>query len=409
MKHMKRAILWFLLLNKRFLKKPLLLFLLCLIPLSALLSLRLPAGSDLLRIGLSAEDPYDSLVTEVIDGLVKRQKNGVIRYIFYRSGDDMQSAVRKGDIQLGFLFPKDLSALLDAYAAVPKSGDGGALGLLGQALGVTQTNDVDLEAMKKNQICVICASNDIVTKLEKEQLFGNLYGVISDRVLKAWMDEHASGFTMNKEQRDAFLDQELAKEDISKNFFRLSYLSGVQIQDSRIDRYYLSPMRGLLAITLVLICFASCLFLSQDNRRGLFVWISPKKRALFHYLYLLVPVIDGGVFAYLALFLSGALEGPREFPAFLLYLFAVAGFSNLVRTVTGKINLFSATIPIVCMGCLFLTPVFFDIRIIPAVQGFLPPYFYLKSLHGQMSMAWLLLYAALTGAGSILLDSIRNH
>lgn len=432
MEKCKKIILWSHLLNKRFLRKPLLLLLLCLIPLTALLARRLPAGqSDLLSVGVCAGSPDDSLAEETIKSLVRGKNNNAVRYIEYRSEKSMKEAIYEGEIRFGFLFPEDLSELISAYAKVSGTGSGGALSMIGQALGVGKNEDVDIDTMNHNAIRVFCGSNDIVTKLEKEQLFGSIYGQIEIFVLKAWMDTHAADFPMSKEHRDAYLEQSMAKysgtltgsaaandnatetERTSAgtaDFFQLSYLNGDLIDDNDLDQYYLSPMRGLLAVSLVLICFSACLFLMQDREKGLFVWLSPRFLPFFNYLYLLIPLVDGGIFAYLALWISGSLkkgQGGLELCLWILYLLAVCGFSNLIRVLTRRMTLFSATIPIVIMGCLFLTPIFFDVRILPQVQAAFPPYLYLKALHSSgfpEAALPIFLYASVTSAVSIALD-----
>ena len=147
----------------------------------------------------------------------------------------------------------------------------------------------------------------------------------------------------------------------------------------------------------------------QDNQRQLFVWLSPSLRPWLHYLYLLIPILDGGLFVFIALSVSGVGSGLSELAPFLLYLPAVCGFSNLVRVLTGKMTLFSASIPIIVMGCLFLTPVFFDLQIIPALQAALPTAFYLRSLHGTSTLLPLTLYAAITSGASVLIDWLKNR
>lgn len=418
MSRIKKILLWAVLLNKRFLRKPLFLLLLCLIPLIAFLSRWMPAGSgNLLTVGLCPGNRNDSFAGQVIDRLVDERSGGVVRYVRYNSEDSLSEAVYKGDIRLGFLFPDDLTALVSAYAKVSYENNESALSMLGEALGISRKETVDKEGMKANAIRVICGSNDIVTKMEKEHLFGNLYDDIEIFVLKAFMDVHAADLPMSKEERDAFLEKEMTGSDSGENFFQLADADGKIIEDRALDLYYLSPLRGLLAVTLILICFAACLFLTQDNRKGLFVWLHPAFRSLFNYLYVLIPVIDGGIFAYLALRLSGAMDlsssgandaagAGRELFLWILYLLAVTGFSNLVRVLTRRAAVFSAAIPIVVMGCLFLTPIFFDLRIIPAVQAALPTYFYLKAIGQTGFVMPLCLYALITGAVSVAIDSL---
>ena len=410
MRSIKKFFLWSFLLNRRFLKKPLFLFLLCLIPLTALLARRIPGeNTTLLSVGVCAGQTEDELTSRVIAQLTHPDQSSTVRYIRYHNEKQLRQAVYDGDVRLGFLFPKDLSALFSAFAAVPVSDTGGALSILGQAFGASDSEAVDKKGMQKNAIRVICGSNDIVTKLEKEQLFGKLYPEIERYVLKAWMDVHADDFSTDKEKRDAWLDRALSDSTVTGNFFQLSYLNGDLIQDQELNAYYLSPLRGLLAITLILICFAACLFLMQDNQRQLFVWLSPSLRPWLHYLYLLIPILDGGLFVFIALSVSGVGSGLSELAPFLLYLPAVCGFSNLVRVLTGKMTLFSASIPIIVMGCLFLTPVFFDLQIIPALQAALPTAFYLRSLHGTSTLLPLALYAAITSGASVLIDWLKNR
>lgn len=410
MRSIKKFFLWSFLLNRRFLKKPLFLFLLCLIPLTTLLARQIPGEStSLLSVGVCAGQAEDELTARVLAQLTQSDQSSAVRYIRYHNEKQLRQAVFDGDVRLGFLFPKDLSALFSSFAAVPASGTGGALSILGQAFGASDSEAVDKNGMQKNAIRVICGSNDIVTKMEKEQLFGKLYPEIERYVLKAWMDVHADDFSTDKEKRDAWLDRALSDSTVIGNFFQLSYLNGDLIQDQELNTYYLSPLRGLLAITLILICFAACLFLMQDNQRQLFVWLSPSLRPWLHYLYLLIPVLDGGLFAFIALSVSGVGSGLSELAPFLLYLPAVCGFSNLVRVLTGKMTLLSASIPIVVMGCLFLTPVFFDLQIIPALQAVLPTAFYLRTLHGASTLLPLSLYAAVTSGASILIDWLKNR
>ena len=380
MRSIKKFFLWSFLLNRRFLKKPLFLFLLCLIPLTALLARRIPGeNTTLLSVGVCAGQTEDELTSRVIAQLTHPDQSSTVRYIRYHNEKQLRQAVYDGDVRLGFLFPKDLSALFSAFAAVPVSDTGGALSILGQAFGASDSEAVDKKGMQKNAIRVICGSNDIVTKMEKEQLFGKLYPEIERYILKAWMDVHAEGFSADKEKRDAWLDRALSDSTVTGNFFQLSY------------------------------CFAACLFLMQDNQRQLFVWLSPSLRPWLHYLYLLIPILDGGLFVFIALSVSGVGSGLSELAPFLLYLPAVCGFSNLVRVLTGKMTLFSASIPIIVMGCLFLTPVFFDLQIIPALQAALPTAFYLRSLHGTSTLLPLALYAAITSGASVLIDWLKNR
>lgn len=367
----------FVLLNRRFLRKPLLIFLLCLIPLIALLMRHLPAGDEsLIRVGIAADNKEDALASSVIRRLVSVENSSAVRFVRYETGSRLHAAVQKEEVLLGFLLPDDLSALFEAYATVPKD-SGGVLSAFTGALSIASGTSSDPEqkkAMADNAIRVICPSNDIVTKLEKEQFFGKLYSDIELSVLKCWLDARADDLSMTKEERDRFIDEAMAGYSVDVPFFRMTFQNGDTVLEGEASNYFLSPLKGMLAITLILVCFAAALFLMQDSARGLFVWVRPARLPFFHYLYLLIPTLDAGLFACIALALSGALQSGNELPAFLLDLLCTVGFTNLLRVCLRRMPVFSATIPIVIMACLFLTPVFFDIRLVPALQACLPPY-----------------------------------
>lgn len=339
---LKKWMTWSVLLNRRFMRKPLLVFLLCLIPLTALVMRYLPAGDEsLIRVGIATDNQEDALAASVTERLVREENSSAVRFVRFENGESLVAAVRDEDVLLGFLLPDDLSALFEAYAHVSAGSTNGILSALGDAFSIASggASDKDqTQAMSDSAIRVICPSNDIVTKLEKEQFFGKLYSDIEICVLESYLDADDGGLTMTKEERDSFLEQAMQKYSADGDFFTLTFQNGDVITQGNASDYFLSPLKGMLAITLILVCFASALFLMQDNARGLFVWMKPSSRPCFHYLYLLIPTLDAGLFAFIALALSGVLESCSELPAFLLYLLCVTGFTNLLRVLLRKID-----------------------------------------------------------------------
>ena len=383
------------LLNKRFLKKPLLIFLLCLIPVFAYLAASLPKGNALLIVGVSSADREDETARAIIRRL-KKNRGSVVRYRSFNSEEALREAVYTGQIRLGFLFPEKLEELLEVYGKVQES-SGGSLSILGQMFSKGSTNA---------KIRIICGSRDIVTKMEKEQFFSKIYQDFSLAVLKSWMDLHAAAFRMNKEERDEYLEKQLSSYQINESFFDLAYENGEIIPAEENSDYFASPIRGILSITLILICFSAVLFLFEDNRNGKFVWMGQTAKPLFHYAYLLLPVLDAGLLAMISLAVTPGFSGwRRELLPFLLYLLAVVGFSNLLRVLLRKTSLFSAAIPLVILACLFLTPVFFDLQLSP-LQALLPPYFYLGAIHDLRSLISLGVYALVSSLLSTVLDAL---
>jgi hypothetical protein len=201
------------------------------------------------------------------------------------------------------------------------------------------------------------------------------------------------------------VDETIAAYETDYDFFDLEYLDGTPVKEDEIDRYIASPMRGLLAVLLTLTGFAAILYLAQDCQEGRFVWIPAHLHPIFHYLYLLIPLIDVALAVFVALFLGGSFTRISvELPALLLLVLQVAGFSNLLRILLRRKDFMASSIPILICACLFLTPVFVDLSILEPLQMLLPPYLYLKTIHGNLPIWYMAIYAAITGICSMLID-----
>jgi len=399
MKRVKKVLVWAVLLNKRFLRRPLFLLLLALVPLLVAVVYTLPReNGSLIRVAVCAPGKEDKAADQAIRHLVS-DRSPVVYYYRCSTKSQLKADVKSGKARLGYVFPEKLSALFDAYGSMDDTDVSSALAILGNVMGSGS------KGLQKYAITVVCGSNDVVTKLAREQLYGMLFDDLEESVLLSWMDAHAADFPDSAKQRDAFLKKAMDDYRISYNFIRLSYLDGETIQDDQTGDYMSAPIRGLLCILLVLTAFASNLFLMQDIDSGRLVWMKQGRRALFHYFCHLVPVADAGIAVWLALSFSDTFLGvSKELPAYLLFLLCAVGFANLIRVLLRRMTLYSACLPIVLMGCLFLTPVFMDLVVFEPVQILLPPYLYLKSLHGAFPLRDLALYAGLTGVLSISLD-----
>jgi hypothetical protein len=164
-------------------------------------------------------------------------------------------------------------------------------------------------------------------------------------------------------------------------------------------------MRGLLAVLLMLTGLSAILYLKEDCRQGRFVWIPAHLHPVFHYAYLLIPLADVALAVLAALFAGGFFtRAATEIPALVLQILQIAGFSNLLRVVLRRKDFMASSIPILICACLFLTPVFVDLSILEPVQMLLPPYLYLKAIHGNLPLWYMAVYAVLSGISSVLLD-----
>ena len=390
MRHIRHAITQAFLLNKRILKQPVFLILLALVPMLVLgVNLISFETGSLVTVAVAPGSRDDSSARALISTLV-HHPSPAVRYISCRDDEAAQRAVASGEARLGIVFPPDLDELFAAYGAQETADlDAGALAMLGSLFGSGSNS------MKEHQIICYTATNDIVAKMTREQLFGKMYRDMETAVVKVWLRSHPEIGDFSDTQRDEFAEQIRSGDIEDFNFFELQYLDGETITDEEAGRYIASPMRGLLAVLLTLTALAAVLYLCDDIRKGRFIWISPQKKPLFYFGCILLPIADLGLAAYAALYLSGNFTSWRkELPAMLLFGLCAAGFANLLRVLLRRMNLLAACVPIILCACLFLTPVFLDLVILEPVQMLLPTYLYLKSIHSVQPLWMMAAYAA---------------
>ncbi len=402
MNKLRQILLWMHLLNKRILKEPLFLILIAMVPCLVFGVGRLSQeSSSLVTAAIAPQSEEDEASKDLIRFLVDGS-NSAVRYVECKDKEDLVQAVSSGQARIGFLLPENLDKLFEAYGSQEtKNLSAGALAMLGILLG----GDSASEEMKENAIISYAATNDIISKLTREQLFGRIYPSLETAVLKTWLKIHPDVGAMSEEERDRFVDETLPLYEEEYDYFNLEYLDGTPVEDDEIDRFIASPMRGLLAVLLMLTGLAAILYLTEDSRKGRFVWIPSHMHPIFHYLYLLIPLVDVAVAVLAALFVGGSFTHvSTEIPALLLFVLQVAGFSNLLRVLLRRKDFMASSIPILICACLFLTPVFVDLKILEPVQMLLPPYLYLKSIHGNLPLWYLAVYALIAFVVSLLAD-----
>ena len=239
MKKISQVALWMLLLNKRILKQPLFLILIAMVPCLVFGVGRLSQeSSSLITAAVAPLSGDDEVSAELIRSLVDGSTSAV-RYISYSDKDAMLDAVSSGQARIGFLLPEDLNALFEAYGnQKTKNLSEGALVMLGALLG----SDSASEEMSRHAIQSYAATNDVISKVTREQLFGKLYPSLEKAVLKTWLKIHPEVGTMTDAERDQFVEETLASYEEDYDFFDLEYLDGTKVEDDEIDRFIASPM-----------------------------------------------------------------------------------------------------------------------------------------------------------------------
>lgn len=385
MRRLRKTIRWYGLLNKRFLKKYIFTLLLLMIPF-LVLAMRAAAGeeSGVLRVLLYQEGEASGESAEAIRQLL--EKHGVICYEKTDDPEDAYRRVRQGKADCVWIFPENLREAVREY----------------------------LQGGCQQVLTVFVREDTVQTRLAREQLFGVIYPVISYEITRQFVETRSGFEGMGEETLAGKLEMIYGKNQVEGSIFRFSYLDDVsheadyekEREEERDGSSYLTaPLRGMLALLIFLCGMAITLFYFQDEKEGIFLWMPVRYRRLFPLLYILTGTADAGAAAYLALYLSGTFTGwKRELLLMVLYVLAVTGFCNFLRTLNRDIRSYGACIPVLILISLVLCPVFLNFRRFPAVQYLLPAYYYLNSLHSNTMLCRMIIYAAAICAAGLKIE-----
>lgn len=378
MKSVKRAILWYMLLNKRFLKKYMFVLLLLLVPfLTAAMRAAAEKDTGVLRVLLYQEGETSGESTRAIQQLMK--KHGVILYEKTENLEEAYGKVRQGKADCLWIFPGNLREAVRGY----------------------------LRGERQQVLTVFAREDTVQTKLAREQLFGVIYPVISYEITHQFVESQPDFENTGSGQWEEKLEIYYRENQVGGSIFRFVYPDGADSEagergQEKSGNYLTAPLRGMLALLVFLCAMAVTMFYFQDEKEGTFLWMPVRNRRCFPLLYILTGTADAGAAAYLALYCSGTFIGwKRELLFMAVYVLAVTGFCNLLRILNRDIRSYGACIPVLILVSLVLCPVFLNLRRFPAIQYLLPPYYYLNSIHSNTMLLRMIGYTAAVWAGGM--------
>lgn len=356
MKSVKKFFLWFGLLNKRLLKKISFLLILCSIPLLVVaVNLMSKQEGGILNIVVYAEDSEDELAQEIIDSLLSGED--IINYMEAESADEAGKLVQSGRADAAWIFPEGFQDEVDNYL---KKG-----------------------YLEEGIIQVVEKEDNVMLHLSREVLFGKLYSSLSYLVYERFVTEDLLAEEDISEEQ---LRSRFSPTDSEESLFVFSYLDG-EVADTELS-YMLYPIRGLLALVIVLCGMAMGLYFLQDEERGIFTWMPLNRTTWGSWLYLFPGLLDVGFAVLLGLTFSGVfISIPTELGLMGLYLLMVTGFSDVVRRLAGKPVRLGALIPLLSLVMLAVCPIFMGAPNIKWIQLLLPPFYYLNALH-KVNYQW---------------------
>ena len=327
-----KLIKWFLLLNKRLYKKITFLLILLLIP-TLVLSYGTLAKEDsgVMTIAL-AQEGNDPLAQQIMEDL--RDGTNLIRFVFCRTPEDAEKMVNDGKAEAAWIFADDLENCIYRFVNRPSK----------------QTSFV----------CVIEQESTIPMKLSREKISGTVFAHCSRAFYLNYIRNNVPEL---QDVSDASLLQYYDEFTASVDLFEFAYLEGEGgAEDLKEANYLLAPVRGLLAVVIILGGLAAAMYYVHDERCGTFCLVPQRKKVFVAFTCQSIATINLCVVAMVSLILSGlSVSLGRELLLTASYGLMATLFCMTMRRVLGSIIAIGTALPLLVVMMLVLCPVFFDL------------------------------------------------
>lgn len=363
---MKKGLLWFWMLTKRLYKKATFVAILVLIPVLVLCYNASAQGdSGMLTVALAREG------SDVFGAEVLRELSGssqLLSCVVCESAASAEELVRRGKADTAWILQDDLEGKLRTFAADPKE--------------------------KNAFVTVLVREDSVMLRLSREKLSGAMYTLYAKLVAIDFVRENVPGLAH-------LSDGQLV--EYYENTFGGSQLFAYDETDpasanAGSTHYLTAPVRGMLAVVIVLCGMAAGMYWQEDLRRGTFGWLGRTGKSLAELGCQLVALVNVSAAVLLALWLSGMTAQPaRELAVLGLYSLCVAAFCAAVRRLCGSLRVLGTLLPLLVVMMLVVCPVFFDLGALRRVQYLLLPTYYLNGIYDSGYLLGMAAY----GAGSL--------
>lgn len=373
----RKMLLWYFMLSKRLLKKYTFLLILCAIPLLVVgMQVVSKQDSGMLTIVLCQENPEDELSGKLVEDLLTNR--GIINYLLTEDREEAYDMVSGGRADSAWIFPDKMQEKLDEYTA----GD----------YGVKLIHMVERE-------------DNVALQLAREKLYGAMYSHVSYSIYRNYItNELMDGVAVSEE----ILHENFEATRVEGDLFEFAYANETDDAGEAEDAGYLTmPLRGMLALIIVLSGLAAAMYYLQDELNGVFARVPRDSRRKYFYAYELTAMVFAGAAVLLAFGCSGIwTRAGVELRNMLLFILASSVFCSIITKLCGKIQRLGTSIPILMLLMFVLCPVFFAVKSLKGVQYLLPPFYYLNSIHNDFYLYRLLIYCVVAFIIDFILEKL---
>lgn len=375
MSSLRRFFLWYWLLTKRLIKRPAYLAVLLLIPLfAAAIALFSRQDSGVLTVALCLEDPADPAAAATADRLLN--SDSILRCVPADSAEAAEEAVRSGRADAAWIFHAGLQQHLLDYVSYGRGGF----------------------------ITVAEREENIFLMVSREKLYAALYPELSFSLFRSYAENELGISGLSEQELRSFYHSGFSAEEL----IRFAYVDGTELDSG--GSYLTAPLRGILALLVLLSGLASGMYCYREEREESFVWLPAPQRRMLPVLCHVTAMVPPAAAALAALALGEVWLGlGRELLSMLLYLPACAMFCEILRCLCPREEQYGALIPILAAAILVFCPIFVSMNLGQPLRAILPPAYYLKAAFSVGALRSALLYLAALVPLTVLCSRLREQ
>lgn len=382
---MKRMGMWILLMTKRLMKKPSFIIILVLLPVILVMYRFIITEDDgTIRACVYVPEGSEAFTAKLADNLADAEFSA--RFYLVDSEDDLYSDVIAGRAEVGYILPKDLKERF-----LTKNWDSAV------RMVVSDTSQM---APFVNEFVTVVIYTDMMEEYIADYLVNRSGLELSDEEIRPIIRENLlkqadSGSLFDIAYRDYYKNEEVSREEVMA------------------ENYLMKPIRGTVALFVLLAGLAGLVFWFQDNAEGRFKVMSHEKRPVINYGSLLLPTALSAIVGMVCILIAGLCENIfLELLTMLLYVIFVTGVCEIIRVIVPSVNAVCAAIPILAIASYLCCPILIDLKkVLPVVsylRKILPPDYYLETFNG--TALWVLAVAtAVVTAVSVALEKVQNR
>ena len=330
---------WFFLLNKRLYKKITFVLIMLLIPVLIFgYGSLAQEDSGVMTIAL-AQHGDDPAARQVMQDL--KDGTNLILFVFCDSPEAAEKMVNDGKAEAAWIFADDFENSVYRFVIRP-----------------SRTTAF---------IQVIEQSSTIPMKLSREKISGTVFGHCSRAFYLNYIRENVPEL---EDTPDAELLAYYDNFTTSVDLFEFSYLEGEGgAQDAQEANYLLTPVRGLLAVVIMLGGLAAAMYFVHDDRCGTFSLVPQGKKCLVEFACQSIAILNLLLIGLVSLIITDlSVELGREILLAVSYGLLVTLFCMTARRILGSTTAIGTALPVLVVVMLVICPVFFDLKELRMMQ-----------------------------------------